>query len=390
MNYKPILAAFLCFLPSLLRAEPASDSRKAQQEAVSIVDLIHDLQFEKALSAAAELEVHYPHIPSGAFFKSVAYYQRYLLEDPPSEPTLQRFEAENRLTLKLARKMKSSDAAISEYYQGAALGFQARVHVAQKHYALAIPEAREGVAHLRKALELDPSLQDANLGLGMYYYFMDRIPVAAKPFTYLMVGMWGDRSKGLQLLRTTAERGQTARMEAQSVLASIDASEMERNWDEALRLLREMMTRYPHNPRYRLKIAYVLERQGLWEKAADMADPDGAWIQDIEPTFKEKARDVALYRSAETQLFSGHASEAGVRLEHLAARPMSPALRDWVYLRQGNYWDSLGQPAKARLFYSAIRHVKARGLAKMFLQTPFPAGPRDVMPSRWPLSSLPE
>jgi hypothetical protein len=361
-----------------------------EDEATQIVDSFYDLGFERAIQSAQDLQRRHPDSPAGDFYISVAYYQRYLLEDPPSAGTFSQFEQASGHALEKAVKLMPEQPAISHYYQGAALGFQARVFVAQRRYAEAIPKARKGVFHLREALKLNPSLIDAKLGMGLYDYFLSRVPPAAKPFAYLMVGMWGDRAKGLALLKEVSEKGGAARREAQSVLAAIDASQKEQRWDEALSLFRDLVVRYPHNPRYRMSLIYVLQRKGQWENSAEACDPEGPWLQDLEPLIKGRTKNLVLYRAAEDLLFAGLANDAGPILESLDAEPLPGRLKEWVALRLGNYWDAEGKPQTAKAYYESIRDKKAEGLAEVFMKVPFPAGPRDVMPNWWPLASVPE
>jgi tetratricopeptide (TPR) repeat protein len=278
---------------------------------------------------------------------------------------------------------------MNHYYEGAVLGFQARTFIAQGRYASAIPKAREAAAQLKKALELDPKLIDANLGLGLYYYFLDRIPPAAKPFAYLMVGMWGDRAKGLALLQDVSEKGGPARREAESVLAAIYASQRERKWDQAVPLFKELMGLFPHNPRYRLSLAYVYQRLGLWDKSLEVCDMKGTWIKELDPMFKERTQALARYRAIENLLFAGRQAEAVVLLDRLESSAIPSGMEDWVALRRGNALDAQGRSADAVSFYGKIQSRKARELADIFIRTPFPSGPRDVMPNRWPLSNIP-
>jgi tetratricopeptide (TPR) repeat protein len=369
---------------------PGRATQAAEEDATKIVNLLYDNQFAKAVTAAKTLEAKYPDSPVGLFYESVSYYQRYLLEDPRRPETFQTFLTLSQAALEQAARLMPRSPSVSHYYLGAALGFQARAFVSERKYVLAIPRARQGVAHLKKALALDPSLEDANLGLGMYYYFLDRVPAAAKPFAYLMIGMKGDRQKGLALLECTAEKGHVARVEAKSVLAAIYASEKERRWDDALPLLSDLLKNYPHNPRYRLSLIYVLERKGQWNAAAEMADPQGAWVDALDASISARAQSLAQYRAAENLLFAGRYAAAGPLLDRLESRPNLKGMRDWVFLRRGNYWDALRQPSKARSCYAYIQDRKAGALAEIFLAKPFPAGPRDVMPNRWPLPSVPQ
>jgi len=364
-------------------------SAQAAMDAAKVVDLFYDLQFDRALAQMQELETRDPASPVAPFYTSVAYYQRYLLEDPPRAETFKQFEAASAEAFEKAKKQMKSSPALSHYYQGAVLGFQARAFIAQGRFAAAIPKARQAVAQLKKALDLDPTLEDANLGMGLYYYFLDRIPPAAKPFAYLMVGMWGDRTKGLALLKEVSEKGGAARREAESILAAIDASQKEQNWREAQTLFKDLMERYPHNPRYRLSLVYALQRQGQWDKAAEMADAEGAWIEALDPLIKARTHQLARYRTVENHLFAGRWPDAVILLDRIESNLLPSSMEDWVALRRGNTLDAQGRPADAAAYYTVIKTRKARELADIFLKTPFPEGPRDVMPNRWPLANIP-
>ena len=391
--YKRVLATgSLALLGSCLAVAsggPPPAPANVEEATSRIVDHFYDLQFDRVIPEVQALEARDPESPVGPFYTSVACYQRFLLEDPPRPETFRQFEAASAMAFEKARKLEKSSPAISHYYQGAVLGFQARTFIAQGRYAAAIPKARQGVAQLKKALELDPTLEDAKLGLGLYYYFLDRVPPAAKPFAFLMIGMWGDRAKGLALLKEVSEKGGAARREAESILAAIDASQREQKWDEAVPLFAELAGLYPHNPRYRLSLAYVYQRMGLWDKSLEVSDPEGQWIKELDPMLKERAQALARYRAAENQLFSGRWAEAVILLDRLESDALPPDMEDWVALRRGNTLNAQGRPADAAACYNLIKNRKARGLAEIFLKTPFPDGPRDVMPNHWPHPNIP-
>jgi tetratricopeptide (TPR) repeat protein len=359
----------------------------AQLKSAVIVDLLHDLDFEHALAAVELLEKEYPDSPVAPFYRGVAYMQHYILEDPPSRETFDKFEATSKVALLRSEKLGHAMPAISEYYQGTVYGFQAGAKAAAGRYAAAILDARHGATHLKRAVKMDPSLTDTNLGMGLYYYCLSCLPSSAKPFTYLMVGMRGDRELGLKLLTEVAEHGDAAQLEAKDDLLAIYSSQQEQNWDKAIPLIKELMAHCPHNPLYRANLAYVYQRQGLWNQATEVVDSEGAWIQGLDPLIKDRAQALARYRTVEDFLFTGQFSEAGAALERLESAQIPGQIKEWVALRRGNYWDALGKPEKAKPYYAGLRTKKPRRLAKIFLQTPFPAGPRDVMTNWWPLNN---
>jgi hypothetical protein len=138
-----------------------------------------------------------------------------------------------------------------------------------------------------------------------------------------------------------------------------------------------------------MNLAYVYQRQGLWDKSLEVSDPEGPWIKELGPMIKERTQALARYRAVENHLFAGRWPEAVVLLDRLESSALPPSMEDWVALRRGNTLDAQGRTADAASYYNLIKNRKARGLADIFLKTPFPDGPRDVMPNHWPLPNIP-
>src|SRR5439155_25963346 len=67
---------------------------------------------------------------------------------------------------------------------------------------------------LERALQLDPTLNDAYFGIGLYHYYADVAPAAAKILRWLLLLPGGDRAKGLQEMLQAHERGELLRGEA--------------------------------------------------------------------------------------------------------------------------------------------------------------------------------
>src|SRR5207247_8457494 len=107
---------------------------------------------------------------------------------------------------------------------------------------------------LERALELDPGLDDAHFGIGLYHYYADMAPAAAKILRWLLFLPGGDRVKGLQEMLQARQRGALLKGEADYQLHLIYVW-YERNTPRALELLRELDARYPANPLFVRRIA---------------------------------------------------------------------------------------------------------------------------------------
>lgn len=351
-----------------------------ERELAGIVDLFYDMRFDQARAGAELLITRHPSHPAGIFYRGVSSYQRWVAEGMRSTDTLHAFEADDAAAEKAAAALLASSPAEAHYYIGAALGFRSRANAAQKNYFKALPQGASAIRHLKKALALDPSLSDARLGMGMFHYFAARMPAGARPLAYLVIGESADRKLGLSELWTVAASSGVARWEARSVLAVILSKDDEADWAGAEKLLAELAARYPHNPLYRLRRAYVAEKRGDFDAAVAFAEPDGKWFATLHPAVRATARAWALYRAAECRLLQGRASETEAWLAALDAVPHPRGMKDWVLLRRANLLDSQGKPREADDLYARVKDKTPAALADRFRKDRYPSGPKDAAP----------
>lgn len=367
-------------LIAALAAPAAAAPPEVERELAGVVDLFYDMDFDKARAASDALAARHPSHPAGAFYRGVSTYQRWIAEGMRSTDTYRAFELDSEAAESAAKALMASNPAEAHYYLGATLGFRARANVARRNFLRALPDGSAAVKHLKKALALDPTLSDARLGMGMFHYFAARMPSGAKPFAYLIIGEGADRKLGLSELWSVAETTGIARMEARSVLAVILSKDEEADWEGADRLLAELTARYPHNPIYRLRRAYVAERRGRFDEAVALADPDGKWIGTLHHSVRTPARAWALYRAAESRLLQGRPEEIERWLAALDRLPHPRGMKDWVLLRRANLLDSHGKREEADALYGRIKDKTASALAKRFRAERYPAGPKDTAP----------
>ena len=370
----------LSLLLVLLTARAAAAPPEMERELAGVVDLFYDMDFDKARAASDALAARHPNHPAGVFYRSVSSYQRWTAEGMRSTGTFRAFELDSESAEKSAKALMETNPSEAHYYLGATLGFRARANMAQKKFFRALPDGSAAIKHLKKALALDPMLSDARLGMGMYHYFAARMPAGAKPLAYLLVGEGADRKLGLKELWSVAETTGIARMEARSVLAVILSKDDEADWAGADKLLAELTARYPHNPIYRLRRAYVAERQGDFDAAVGLADPDGKWFSTLHHSVRTPARAWALYRASESRLLQGRAAETAAWLAALDRLPHPRGMKDWVLLRRANLLDFQGKPHEADVLYRRIKDKNPAALAARFLKDRYPAGPKDAAP----------
>lgn len=150
--------------------------------------------------------------------------------------------------------------------------------------------AREGNrirAALERALALDPGLQDAYFGIGLYHYYADVAPLGAKLLRILLLLPGGDRERGLREMLQAREHGVLLAGEADYQLHWIYLW-YEHRPDRAIELLRGLDARYPTNPLFLQRIAEI-ERDARQDHAAS-AD---AWQQLIDRATGGRVADTA-------------------------------------------------------------------------------------------------
>lgn len=334
-------------------ASPAAGSEDAlRAEVAPIVDYFYGHDFDRAAPAAAALEAAHPGHPAGPLFSAMVKYQRWVAEGLREDGSWDAVDRDLKRAAEEAKALAKTAPAESHYYLGAALGFRARGLAARKHFIRALPDAAASLKNLKAALALDPTLEDARLGLGMYHYFAARMPAAAKPFARLLVGEPGDRDRGLAELWTVARSTGVARMEARAVLSMILSKPDEADWAGAETLLAELMARYPRNPVYRLRRVFVAERREQWEQAVSLAEPDGKWISAIHPALRLNTRAWALYRAGEAELLQGRRREAERLLSRIDERRAPKGMSEWLRRRRAELKGSVAPSRDVAPFFS--------------------------------------
>ncbi|MBI5623308.1 MAG: hypothetical protein HY924_05980 [Elusimicrobia bacterium] len=376
----------LAGLASAAPVSPSSDP--VNKELAEVIDLFYDIRTGPALAAVQAVERRHPGHPAGPFYQAVVHYERALFEDPVQPRTLEAFEVQTGRCIAAAEAALSSSPALGHYYLGAGYGFRARVRAHQRRMRDALSDGKKAMRHIKAAVAEDPGIEDAYLGLGIYNYFTSRLPAAAKPFAFLLTGLWPDRKKGIEQIRRAAEKGTLARVEASTVLAAVYSSEKEKRWDEADSLLAPLMERYPGNPYFRLRRIYVAEKAGRWDEALTWTDPDGKWLERLVPEVREKTSASVRYRAAEALMLSGRPEEARKHLDAMAGLAIPTRLKAWTALRMANLLQLDGRHEEAEELFSAISEDTAKKAAQNFRKEPYPKGPKTVAPLRWPLSEV--
>jgi tetratricopeptide (TPR) repeat protein len=165
---------------------------------------------EESIKIFNRLLKAYPRHPAPHFFKAAAY-QSWM-----SSERTNRFQTELDHNIQEAiskgkRMLHQKDDPWIYFYIGAAYGYRALHGFLHHDWIGAYLDAGRGVDNFKAALEKEPRLYDAYLGLGSYNYWR-----TAKSETIRLIAFWipDKRQVGLQQIRLAFEHGRYAVHEA--------------------------------------------------------------------------------------------------------------------------------------------------------------------------------
>jgi tetratricopeptide (TPR) repeat protein len=236
-----------------------------------------DGDFDAATEIFRQIQKSDPESPLGYLLEADAnWWKIYLTEanliDPDVFEALSEavtpYDADFRRLDELAiRKAETrlhahQDEARSYFYAGMGYGLRARLEALRDH-ALGTARAGKRLRNLSlAALKLDPNLNDAWFGVGLYNYFVDTLPIYVKMLRFLILLPGGDRHVGLRQIQQAMEKGQLINSEARFHLAKNYSRSTDQQFERSLELLRQMEQEYPHNPLWKLLAGSVELRLG--------------------------------------------------------------------------------------------------------------------------------
>jgi tetratricopeptide (TPR) repeat protein len=116
-----------------------------------------------------------------------------------------------------------------------------------------------------RVLELSPSMIEAKLIVGAHNYVVGNLPWGVKAAAS-MVGLGGNKDKGLQYLKECAQGSGETSIDAQILLAVF--LRRERRYDEALPIVRSLVPRFPGDVLLALEEGHLLRASGRNQEAA--------------------------------------------------------------------------------------------------------------------------
>jgi tetratricopeptide (TPR) repeat protein len=320
----------------------------------------------------------------GRFCVALVTLTRAEDKDDPA-PELDRFLAQVAETIASAEALERSQPTDAEVklLLGLAHGSKALVDGGRKNYLAAFWAIRGAHRNFEEALQLDAGLVDAYYGIGLYNYALGRLPALLKPLISIALPS-GDAAHGLQDLERVAEQGTFLKMTARVALLRLYAG-TEEKYAEAVRLGRDLLSRYPGNPDLYFATANAASQLGCTAEALEIARRVARNMAEGRPHFNSDI--AARYNQLLGKIYmdQGEHATALAFFKRAIEAPTPPRYRwvtAWAWTRSGMIHDLQGEREEAVRRYRKALAVEGEGIAKdvarRYLEEPYRGRPRPA------------
>jgi tetratricopeptide (TPR) repeat protein len=163
-------------------------------------------------------------------------------------------------------QIKQNESAEMQFYAGMAEASAARLYGLRGENRNTARSGVRGREHLLRAKALDPDLADADLGLGLYNYYVDTLSSLARILRFFMGIPGGSKQEGVRLLEQAAAEGVLTSNIARFYLA-LNLHRYDQEYEKALSVLGPLVEKYPANPLFQLARGDLYGKLGRKQQA---------------------------------------------------------------------------------------------------------------------------
>jgi tetratricopeptide (TPR) repeat protein len=269
-------------------APASADKLRLTPETLAVADQIYSGDLEGGRVAALRLQEEQPDHPIGYLLEAEALWWKiwcssaefkYGMTYPRHRAKL----AADRHYLELAAKASSlaeakiaqHDSAEMQFYAGMGDALASRLYGLRgegRNTARAGVRARD---HLLRAVAMNAELADADLGLGLYNYYIDTLSAAARVLRFFMGIPGGSKKEGIRQLQHAIDEGVLVPAEARFYLA-INLHNYDQQYERALEIIGPLVEKYPSNALFQLARGDLFAKLGRKEQARECYRAAGA------------------------------------------------------------------------------------------------------------------
>jgi len=228
---------------------------------------------------------------------------------------------------------------------------------AKRSYVAAYGRAKAARNLHQQVLKLDSSFDDARMSVGIFDYVVGVVPPWFRLSLGIFMGMNGDgKDAGIEKIQTAAAKGKQVSTDARMALAIIYSRE--RRYEDAVRLMDELHSKYPRNFLFEMSKASIYGKMKKWDLATevysqvlqkDLARANGYERLRVSRVYSELGR---------TQIETHHEEDALVTYAKVAAHPdATQNERADAHLWMGKVFDVKKDRPSALQHYDAVLHL---------------------------------
>jgi tetratricopeptide (TPR) repeat protein len=207
-----------------------------------------------------------------------------------------------------------------------------------------------------KVLELDPGNVDAKLIVGAHNYVVGNLPWAVKTASSI-VGLGGNKEKGLEYLHEAAAGNGDAGIDAKIVLVVF--LRREKRYDEALAILRSLEPQYPHNVLFAVEEGNLLNAKGQPKQAEEVYRR--VWQEGRRGKYSGLHYEIATLTLGDLLRTKKRYAEAASAYEEVGeVQKPDPEIAQKAALGAGEMYDLLKKRDLALKKYEAVLGLNAR------------------------------
>src|SRR5713226_5080020 len=283
-------AALIFLLLSSFAAPTGFAKLALPPETPAILDKIYSFDLQGAVEAAKRMEQERPDHPLGYLLEAEALWWRiwctsadfkYGMTDARRRAKYAAdqhyFELAARASSLAEARNKQHETPEMQFYAGMADAAAARLYALRGENRNA---ARAGVRardHFIRAKTLDASLADADMGLGLYNYYVDTLSAMARVLRFFMGIPGGSKQEGVRLLENAIADGVLTPNLARFYLALI-LHRYDQQYEKALRVISPLAEKYSSNPLFQLARGDLYAKLGRKELALACYRAAGALV----------------------------------------------------------------------------------------------------------------
>jgi len=295
----------------------------------------------------------------------------------PAPETEKRFldEIGKAMALSGARLAKNPNDTGALYALGISYGLRSDYYwVVKKAWHDSLKDATAARRLHTRLSELEPNNVDARLVEGLDDYIVGSLPWGWRMLGFL-VGIHGDREKGIRTVQDVARNGKLDRIDAEIFLCALDRRENQPR--QAIPLIEDLIRRFPRNFLLRLELSQMYSVAGDKTHALEAAEEVAQLKTRHAPGYDRVPWEKIYFQEGTIEFWYDDLDHALENMKKVAAASEEVDLNTGAsaYLRMGQIYDMTRRRGEALEAYrKAIAYApqaEAAQEARRYLSTPY-------------------